>query len=121
MRNIDDAYFEQEDHIVDHESEESSSSNQSRPEHPKEKPGRWWIAPSAFVVKAAESSLSYSRASKEEESELWLAAIRSAMDSLMKNETPSSVPREHAGTILTYGRVFKRKECLDQHGLVYTK
>ncbi len=86
----------------------------------RRQPGEWWKATALSSV-AAEDPLSFSAATKGENAESWLAAIKTELDAIEDNKTWTLVPRTEADNILTSKWVFKCKEILKADGKISKK
>eukprot|EP00171_Calliarthron_tuberculosum_P023661 IDg23661t1 len=86
----------------------------------KRKPTEW-TKTSALLTNTPESILSYTAATTGEDSDKWLPAIQSEVDSIRKNKTWTLVPRSEAQNILTSKWVFKRKDAEHDDGSPYIK
>ena len=111
---------------IDHSIEDPLSSNipssvgPRRSTRIRKNPGEWWNT-TALLTSSADVPLSFSTATKGEDSKHWLPAIQSEIESIRKNNTWVLVPRTEAQNILTSKWVFRRKDAIDENGLPYFK
>lgn len=96
------------------------SSQPRRSNRVRQAPGEWWNA-SALFVSSPESKLTYSSATKGENSSSWIPAIESEIDSIKRNKTWTLVPRSAARNILSSRWIFKIKDALRDDGTSYEK
>lgn len=110
--------------------EESNSSDTSstsknaftprRSTRVKKLPSRWGHS-TALATVIPENDLTFTSATKGEESESWKAAIESEYQSHKTNKSWILVPRSEAKNILTCRWVFKRKDQLSEKGTWYIR
>jgi len=98
----------------------STIPNQRKSSRTRKPPSAWWKAvahvSTAPTSTTPEHLLTFTEATKGEESHLWREAIASEMDSLRKNQTWVLVPRSEAHNLLSSKWVFKRKETITDSG-----
>lgn len=103
-----------------HTNTPGASGDIRRPTRHRQPPTEWWNA-SALLASSPEEKLTFSAATKGENSSKWVPAIQSEIDSIRKNNIWTLVPRTEARNILSSKWIFKIKDALREDGTPHEK